>query len=92
MTWGFTQHGGEGTKQPCLKSTSSFTLAILYAALTEHSLDYFFLDLEHLFDSQYQLTEQDIIQCHVWTTGVKETVFCLWEHELMMVDVGGQKI
>ncbi len=91
MTRGFAQRGTEGTKQPCPKSTSSFTLAILYAALTERSLDYFFSDLERLFDPQYQPTEQDIIQCRVRTTGIKETVFCLRDHELMMVDVGGQK-
>ncbi|KAK0224514.1 heterotrimeric G-protein alpha subunit, GPA2-like protein [Armillaria nabsnona] len=60
------------------------------AALPEN-LDYFFSDLERLFDPQYQPTEQDIIQCRVRTTGIKETVFCLREHELTMVDVGGQK-
>ncbi|PBK64320.1 G-alpha-domain-containing protein [Armillaria solidipes] len=60
------------------------------AALPEN-LDYFFSDLERLFDPQYQPTDQDIIQCRVRTTGIKETVFCLRDHELTMVDVGGQK-
>ncbi|PBK68546.1 heterotrimeric G-protein alpha subunit, GPA2-like protein [Armillaria solidipes] len=60
------------------------------AALPEN-LEYFFSDLDRLFDSQYQPTEQDIIHCRVRTTGIKETVFYLRERELTMVDVGGQK-
>ncbi|KAG7439885.1 heterotrimeric G-protein alpha subunit, GPA2-like protein [Guyanagaster necrorhizus] len=60
------------------------------AALPEN-LEYFFSDLDRLFDPHYQPTEQDIIQCRVRTIGIKETVFSLREHELTMVDVGGQK-
>ncbi|KAK0452847.1 heterotrimeric G-protein alpha subunit, GPA2-like protein [Desarmillaria tabescens] len=60
------------------------------AALPEN-LDYFFSDLNRLFDPLYQPTEQDIIRCRARTIGIKETVFCLRERELTMVDVGGQK-
>ncbi|KAK0440031.1 heterotrimeric G protein alpha subunit 4 [Desarmillaria tabescens] len=60
------------------------------AALPEN-LEYFFSDLDRLFDPQYLPTEQDIIQCRVRTIGIKETVLYLQERELTMVDVGGQK-
>ncbi|PBK60560.1 guanine nucleotide binding protein, alpha subunit [Armillaria solidipes] len=60
------------------------------AALPEN-LEYFFSDLDRLFAPTYQPTEQDIIQCRVRTTGIKETAFYLQDRELTMVDVGGQK-
>ncbi|PBK63551.1 heterotrimeric G protein alpha subunit 4 [Armillaria solidipes] len=60
------------------------------AALPEN-LEYFFSDLDRLFDPQYQPTEQDIIQCRVRTIGIKETIFYLQDRELTVVDVGGQK-
>ncbi|KAK0482796.1 guanine nucleotide binding protein, alpha subunit, partial [Armillaria novae-zelandiae] len=60
------------------------------AALPEN-LEYFFSDLDRLFDPQYQPTEQDIIHCRFRTIGITETVFFLRERELTMVDVGGQK-
>ncbi|KAK0432919.1 heterotrimeric G protein alpha subunit 4 [Armillaria borealis] len=60
------------------------------AALPEN-LEYFFSDLDRLFDPQYQPTEQDIVHCRFRTIGITETVFFLRERELTMVDVGGQK-
>ncbi|PPQ84829.1 hypothetical protein CVT25_015123 [Psilocybe cyanescens] len=60
------------------------------AALPEN-LSYFYEDLERLFDPAYQPTEQDIIRCRARTIGITETTFTLREHEMLMVDVGGQK-
>ena len=55
------------------------------------SLLYFFSDLDRLFDPAYVPTEQDIIQCRARTIGITETTFSLRDHEMLMVDVGGQK-
>ncbi|KAF8907722.1 heterotrimeric G-protein alpha subunit, GPA2-like protein [Gymnopilus junonius] len=60
------------------------------AALPEN-LSYFYSDLDRLFDPVYQPTEQDIIRCRARTIGITETTFQLREHEMLMVDVGGQK-
>lgn len=60
------------------------------AALPENLL-YFFSALDRLFDPSYQPTEQDIIHCRARTIGITETTFNLKEHEMLMVDVGGQK-
>ncbi|CDO70956.1 hypothetical protein BN946_scf184829.g65 [Trametes cinnabarina] len=60
------------------------------AALPEN-LTYFFSDLDRLFDPSYQPTEQDIVQTRARTIGITETVFTLRDHEMLMVDVGGQK-
>ena len=55
------------------------------------SLGYFFSDLDRLFRPDYVPTEQDIVRCRARTIGITETVFQLREHEMLMVDVGGQK-
>lgn len=55
------------------------------------SLLYFFSSLDRLFDPAYQPTEQDIIRCRARTIGITETTFTLRDHEMLMVDVGGQK-
>ncbi|KIJ58779.1 hypothetical protein HYDPIDRAFT_45488, partial [Hydnomerulius pinastri MD-312] len=60
------------------------------AALPEN-LSYFFSSLDRLFDESYQPTEQDIVQCRARTIGITETTFMLKDHEMLMVDVGGQK-
>lgn len=60
------------------------------AALPENLL-YFFSSLDRLFDPQYVPVEQDIIQSRARTIGITETTFNLREHEMLMVDVGGQK-
>ncbi|KAH9048808.1 heterotrimeric G protein alpha subunit 4 [Lactarius hengduanensis] len=55
------------------------------------SLAYFFSDLDRLFLPDYVPTEQDIVRCRARTIGITETVFQLRDHEMLMVDVGGQK-
>lgn len=55
------------------------------------SLLYFFSDLDRLFNPEYVPTEQDIVRCRARTIGITETVFQLRDHEMLMVDVGGQK-
>jgi guanine nucleotide-binding protein subunit alpha len=55
------------------------------------SLSYFFSDLDRLFRQDYVPTEQDIVRCRARTIGITETVFQLRDHEMLMVDVGGQK-
>lgn len=56
-----------------------------------NSLHYFFGSLDRLFEPNYQPNEQDIIRCRSRTTGITETLFRLKSHEMLMVDVGGQK-
>ncbi|KAJ6608845.1 heterotrimeric G protein alpha subunit 4 [Mycena sp. CBHHK59/15] len=60
------------------------------AALPEN-LQYFFAALPRLFDRAYVPTEQDIVRARARTIGITETTFALKEHEMLMVDVGGQK-
>ena len=55
------------------------------------SLLYFFCDLDRLFEPTYVPSEQDIIHCRARTIGITETTFQLKDHEMLMVDVGGQK-
>ncbi|THH03623.1 hypothetical protein EW145_g6135 [Phellinidium pouzarii] len=60
------------------------------AALPDN-LAYFYNDLDRLFNNNYYPTEQDIIRCKARTVGITETMFKLRSHEMLMVDVGGQK-
>ncbi|KAJ3839766.1 heterotrimeric G protein alpha subunit 4 [Lentinula raphanica] len=60
------------------------------AALPEN-LYYYFSELDRLFEPSYQPTEQDIIHARARTIGITETTFVLKDHEMLMVDVGGQK-
>jgi guanine nucleotide-binding protein subunit alpha len=55
------------------------------------SLVYFFPQLGRLFTPDYMPTEQDIVNTRARTIGITETAFHLKDHELIMVDVGGQK-
>ncbi|KAJ7851220.1 guanine nucleotide-binding protein alpha-2 subunit [Mycena leptocephala] len=55
------------------------------------NLDHFFADLPRLFDPAYVPTEQDIVRVRARTIGITETTFLLREHDMLMVDVGGQK-
>lgn len=55
------------------------------------NLQYYFSDLDRLFDPAYVPNEQDIVRARVRTIGITETIFHLRDHELLMVDVGGQK-
>lgn len=59
--------------------------------LTPRSLIYFFDAIERVFDPVYQPTEADIVHCRARTIGITETTFHLRDHEMQMVDVGGQK-
>ena len=79
-------------KLPYQKSASHLCFQCSAPGLTAvHSLSYFFNDLDRLFDPAYVPTEQDIIHCRARTIGITETTFHLREHEMLMVDVGGQK-
>ncbi|KAJ7652667.1 heterotrimeric G protein alpha subunit 4 [Mycena polygramma] len=60
-------------------------------AAVPENLHYFFSDLPRLFDPAYIPTEQDIVRARARTIGITETTFTLREHEMLMVDVGGQK-
>ncbi|KAJ7452662.1 heterotrimeric G protein alpha subunit 4 [Mycena latifolia] len=60
-------------------------------AAVPENLHYFFSDLPRLFDPAYVPTEQDIVRARARTIGITETTFALKEHEMLMVDVGGQK-
>lgn len=55
------------------------------------SLVYYFSGLDRLFDPAYVPNEQDIVQARARTIGITETMFSLKDHEMLMVDVGGQK-
>lgn len=59
--------------------------------MTSCSLIYFFDAIERVFDPEYQPTEADIVHCRARTIGITETTFHLRDHEMQMVDVGGQK-
>ncbi|KAJ7128790.1 heterotrimeric G protein alpha subunit 4 [Mycena crocata] len=60
-------------------------------AAVPENLHYFFSALPRLFDPAYVPTEQDIVRARARTIGITETTFTLREHEMLMVDVGGQK-
>ncbi|KAJ7088456.1 heterotrimeric G protein alpha subunit 4 [Mycena belliarum] len=60
-------------------------------AAVPENLHYFFSDLPRLFDPAYVPTEQDIVRARARTIGITETTFALRDHEMLMVDVGGQK-
>ncbi|KAJ7064053.1 heterotrimeric G protein alpha subunit 4 [Mycena amicta] len=62
-----------------------------YLGSLQRLLQYFFADLPRLFDPSYIPTEQDIVHTRARTIGITETTFKLREHEMLMVDVGGQK-
>lgn len=69
----------------------SLDLNISLVTNPSRSLLYFFSSLDRLFDPAYIPVEQDIIQCRARTIGITETTFNLRDHEMLMVDVGGQK-
>lgn len=82
----------EGTRLLFLKSEPRvLCLATSRPYNSNHSLSYFFSSLDRLFDPSYHPTEQDIVQCRARTIGITETTFHLKDHEMLMVDVGGQK-
>lgn len=88
----FNRRGTAGMRPHYLRSAASrhfFPVAVTYGVYL--SLGYFFSDLDRLFEPDYVPTEQDIVRCRARTIGITETVFQLREHEMLMVDVGGQK-
>jgi hypothetical protein len=56
-----------------------------------YSLRYFFPALERLFQPGYMPTPDDIVNTRARTIGITETAFDLHDHQMIMVDVGGQK-
>lgn len=84
------KRGSEETKLHSLRSEyPSFSRPLV--TNPSRSLLYFFSSLDRLFDPAYVPVEQDIIQCRARTIGITETTFNLRDHEMLMVDVGGQK-
>ncbi|KAG6825623.1 hypothetical protein H0H92_003038 [Tricholoma furcatifolium] len=55
------------------------------------NLAYYFSSLDRLFDPCYEPIEEDIIHCRARTIGVTETKFQFRDHQMLVVDVGGQK-
>ncbi|KAI6249797.1 Guanine nucleotide-binding protein alpha-2 subunit [Erysiphe necator] len=55
------------------------------------NLQYFFSDLDRLFNKDFVPTNQDILQARLRTTGITETVFDLGTFKYRMFDVGGQR-
>lgn len=80
-------------RQLCRRSTfvPPFFLTDKIKTETHVSLPYFFRSLSRFFLPDYQPTPQDIIHIRARTIGISETTFKLREHEMVMVDVGGQK-
>ena len=72
-------------------SPSRVDLGLSLISMVARSLCYYFSDLARLFDPQYIPNEQDIVHCRARTIGITETRFNLRDHEMLMVDVGGQK-
>lgn len=69
-----------------------FLLRLLSVQIgTPFSLPYFFSSLPRFFSPTYVPTSQDIIHTRARTIGLTETTFQLRDHEMLMVDVGGQK-
>ena len=90
------EHGNAATKLHYQKSNVLSCFICNPSIVQSHepvhfSLSYFFSDLERVFDPAYYPTEQDIIRCRARTIGITETTFVLRDHEMLMVDVGGQK-
>lgn len=95
----YRRHGREGTRPLCQRSESPLSISVsiiqdyqnVANLVSYNSLQYFFADLERLFEPTYEPHEQDIVHCRARTIGITETTFQLKDHEMLMVDVGGQK-
>ena len=85
------RRGTAGMRLRYRRSILSFFFSDAVAYGVYLSLGYFFSDLDRLFLPDYVPTEQDIVRCRARTIGITETLFQLREHEMLMVDVGGQK-
>lgn len=91
------RHAHGGMKLHCLRSElvlpkiQVLPLELADRYVSPFSLYYYFSELDRLFEPSYQPTEQDIIHARARTIGITETTFNLKDHEMLMVDVGGQK-
>lgn len=59
--------------------------------LSFNSMQYYFSDLQRLFDSRYSPTDADILRCRNKTTGIIETTFPIDDRVYRIFDVGGQR-
>ncbi|KAJ7210139.1 heterotrimeric G protein alpha subunit 4 [Mycena pura] len=57
----------------------------------QEDLQYFFSDLPRLFDPAYVPTSEDILHTRERTTGIMEMTIKLLEHEILLIDVSGQR-
>ncbi|KAF1835155.1 guanine nucleotide-binding protein subunit alpha [Decorospora gaudefroyi] len=77
----------------CLWADKGVQLTILkgnqYAL--HDNLNYFFQDIDRLFQKDFLPTDQDILRTRLRTTGISETIFELGNLTYKMVDVGGQR-
>ncbi|ORY98719.1 guanine nucleotide binding protein, alpha subunit [Syncephalastrum racemosum] len=55
------------------------------------NVQYFYNELDRIFQPDYLPTDQDIIQCRIKTTGIVETTFRNGPITYRMCDVGGQR-
>ncbi|KAI4615078.1 uncharacterized protein J4E87_004414 [Alternaria ethzedia] len=55
------------------------------------NLNYFFQNIDRLFQRDFLPTDQDILRTRLRTTGISETIFELGNLTYKMVDVGGQR-
>jgi len=55
------------------------------------NMQYYFEDLERLFDPDWLPTDQDMLHARLRTTGITETFFDLKDITFRMMDVGGQR-
>lgn len=83
--------GNEAALPEKCVSRHVFTSVTLMTFFASRSLNYYFADLDRLFEPSYVPNEQDIVHARARTIGITETVFTLRDHDMLMVDVGGQK-
>ena len=77
--------------EKCVSRRLQLDCAVDTTAYYPRSLNYYFADLDRLFEPSYVPNEQDIVHARARTIGITETVFTLRDHDMLMVDVGGQK-
>ncbi|TFY53212.1 hypothetical protein EVJ58_g9572 [Rhodofomes roseus] len=85
------ERGNEAALPDKLRPLPCLLLGLAHTDMLHFSLVYYFSDLDRLFDPSYTPNEQDIVQARARTIGITETMFSLKDHEMLMVDVGGQK-
>ncbi|KAI9493133.1 guanine nucleotide binding protein, alpha subunit [Zychaea mexicana] len=73
----------DGGIQETFKKGNTFAL--------NDNVQFFYDDLDRVFQPDYMPTDQDIIQCRIKTTGIVETTFRNGPIIYRMCDVGGQR-